>query len=352
MFRTRGWISAAVMIAIAGSSLEAQRAAPPVWALGARPVLLVGDNAEVDSSLFGSIADARLMPNGVLAVADGGEFAVLLFDAAGKRIAKLGRRGRGPGEFNGRISLAQYGEDAVAVWDPTQTRWTVVKHGSSELTVLREGGGDAAWMHAGVLVLGEGHVPDWAPPLIRVLVDSMPMLRRAFLDETSLLWVHRDRAMREWIAYAGARAVGQVTLPSGFRPMQFRGNRVVGVQTDTDDFEQVAIYQFARPSGVNPSRGALAVSPADSGQRNQLRAAMRNAVVAQEIFYASHNTYTARSDSLTLQVPEGARFSIVDATNRHWSGSMWMNTTGYTCGMIIGAVPPRGWAEGAPRCGW
>ncbi len=338
--------------AITISPLAAQRQRPPVWPLDARPVLIVGDNAEVDTSLIGSVADARLMPNGVLAIADGGEFAVLFFDSTGRRVAKLGRRGRGPGEFNGRISMSSFGNSAVAVWDPSQSRWTEVRHGSNQLTVLRDTVGDAAWTHAGVLVLGEGVVPNWAPPLLRALVDSLPELRRAFFDETSLLWVHRDREMRSWIAYAGSRAVGQVTLPGGFRPTQFVGNRVVGVRTDADDFEQVAIFRFSRPNGVVPRPSPRAVSPVDSGQRSQLRAAIRGTVMSQEAFYAQHNTYTMRTDSLTIRLPEGTRFAVQQANNRFWSGSIWMLSSGYSCGMIVGAVPPRGWGEGEPRCGW
>lgn len=347
--------AAALLIVLSSTlsgSLGAQRQRPPVWALDARPVLVVGDNAEVDTSLIGGIADARLMPSGILAVADGGEFAVLLFDSTGRRIAKLGRRGRGPGEFNGRISLSRFGTSSVAVWDPSQSRWTEVRHGRAELTVLRDTVGDAAWMHAGVLILGEGLVPDWAPPLLRALVDTLPQLRHAFFDETTLLWVHRDREMREWMAYAGSRAVGQVTLPANFRPTQFVGDRVVGVRTDADDFEQVAVYRFSRPNGVAPRASAPAVSPVDSGQRAQLRAAMRGTVMAQEAFYAQHNTYTMRSDSLRLRLPEGTRFVVQQATDRFWSGSIWMLSSGYSCGMTIGAVPPRGWGEGEPRCGW
>jgi hypothetical protein len=287
-----------------------------------------------------------------LAVADGGASAVLLFDASGKPIGKVGRRGRGPGEFAGQISLARRGGDAVGVWDPSQSRWSEVQVGRAEIPLLPDSLGDAAWAHAGVVVLGEGLVPAWAPSLLQSIVDSFPATKLGFLDETALLWVNRDAAMREWVAYDGTAAVGRIALPAGFRPLQFLADRVAGVSTDSVGLERVVVYRFARPDGVAPSREAAGAAPADSGQRAQLMAAMRNAVVAQEMHYATAASYTSRVDSLALEMPPGTRLNIIEADKRAWRGAGVVTVTGYTCAMYIGLAPPRGWREGAPRCAW
>lgn len=352
MPHSRRLFNSLAVIACIGCADAADRAAVPEWALRAEPLLAVGDTTDGDTAVFAAVADARLMPNGVLAVADAGARAVLLFDSTGSRIAKLGRQGRGPGEFTGRIALARRGENAVAVWDPSQTRWSEVQVGRQEIPLLADSLGDAAWLHGGVIVLGEGLVPVWAPPLLQALQDSIPEIRLAFLDETALLWVNRDAEMREWVAYAGRESFGWITLPRGFRPTQFLENRVVGVTTDELGLERVVVLAFERPPGVVAGRGAASTPPADSGQRSALRRTLRNLVVAQEMHWAEASGYTARTDSLSLDLPTGVSVKIISATKRGWYGAGWIRETGYTCGMFIGVAPPRGWSEGEVGCGW
>lgn len=326
---------------------------PPAWALDATPIISVGDVGEADSAMFARVTDARRMPSGVLAVADGGAQTVFLFDSTGNQLAKLGRRGRGPGEFTGSLSLAARGTSAVAVWDPSQTRWSEVRADSASVTTLGNNDGDAAWIHVGVLVRGESSlVPAWVPPLLATLSDSLAEVRFGFIDETALLWVNRDAALSEWVAYAGHTSVGTLKLPAGFRATQFREREVVGVLSDSLGLERVVVYKFARPDGVSADRTAATPPAPDSTMRFTLIAAMRTSVMAQEMAYASRNSYTMSADSLEFTMPPDTRFKILSADTRSWSGAGWVPATGFTCGMFIGAVPPRGWSEGAPRCGW
>lgn len=343
----------AVAVVLGCETRSMQNAGAPEWALDATPVMSVGDVGESDSVVFARVTDARRLPSGVLAVADGGAQAILLFDSTGTQYAKLGRRGRGPGEFSGSLSLAARGASAVSVWDPSQSRWSAVRADSASVTTLSSNDGDAAWMHVGVLVRGESSlVPAWVPPLLASLSDSLPEIRFAFIDETALLWVNRDAALSEWEAYAGNTPVGRLALPAGFRATQFREREVVGVLSDSLGLERVVVYTFARPAGVNADRTPATPPAPDSAMRSTLIAAMRTSVMAQEIAYASANSYTMRTDSLNLTMPPGTRFKVLTADNRSWSGAGWVPATGFTCGMFIGAVPPRGWSEGAPRCGW
>lgn len=339
--------------ALAGCGDSASTAAgPSEWALDGSPVLAVGDTEDSDTAVFGRITDVRLLPNGALAVADGGASAVLLFDSTGAPLGKVGRRGRGPGEFAGQISLARLADDAVAVWDPPQSRWSAVRVDGTVQTGIADSLGDEAWAHAGAMVLGEGAVPAWVPPLLMALADTLPAMRLAFVDETSLLWVNRDADLREWVAYAGASAAGRVSLPPRFRPTQFRGDRVAGIQADSLGLERAVVYGFARPRGVASAAAAAAPVPADSGQRAALMAAMRNAVVAQEVFFMQNTRYASRADSLQLEMPPGTRLNVLAADARSWSGAGVLTATGFTCGMFIGVTPPRGWSEGEVRCAW
>ncbi len=345
-------LGAAVAITVTACGDRSTPAGTPEWELDPTPVLAVGDTEDSDTAVFSRITDVRLLPNGALAVADAGASAVLLFDSLGQPLGKLGRRGRGPGEFAGQISLARLADDAVAVWDPSQSRWSEVRLGREEIPLLPDSLGDAAWAHAGVVVLGEGLVPDWAPPALKMIADSFPETKLAFLDESALLWVNRDAALREWVAYAGTDAVGRIALPPGFKPMQFHRNRVAGTLSDSIGLERVVVYRFARPNGVMPGRSAAGAPPTDSGQRGMLMSSMRNAVVAQEMHYANNGGYTTRADSLAFEMPPGTQLRIIDADNRAWRGAGVVTATGYSCGIYIGLAPPRGWGEGAPRCAW
>lgn len=327
------------------------------WELDATPVIAVGDRAETDSAMFARVTDARMMESGVLAVADGGASAVFFFDSTGQERSRLGRRGRGPGEFTGAMTLAGLPADSLAVWDPGQMRWALI---TGEVPAVRAGGRtdappppSSAWVHAGVLVRGESSlIPVWVPPLLMALADSLPELRFGFLDETALLWVNADAAGREWRAYAGREAFGRITLPDDLRPTQFRADFVVGIQSDSLGLEQVVVHRFVRPPRIIAGRGPATPPTPDAQARAELMSAMRNAVVAQEMHYMQAASYTPQADSLPVTMPEGARFRILDADTRGWRGVGWFAATGYSCGMIVGGVPPRGWSEGEVRCGW
>lgn len=54
-----------------------------------------------------------------------------------------------------------------------------------------------------------------------------------------------------------------------------------------------------------------------------------------------------RADSLGLE-----RVVVYEFARPDGIGGDRAPATGFTCGMFIGGVPPRGWSEGAPRCGW
>lgn len=332
---------------------DAERRTVPQWALAATPAVAVGDLADSDTAVFARVTDARMLENGLLAVADGPASVVLFFDSTGRELARLGRRGRGPGEFTGGLTLAGLGADSLAVWDPGQERWTLIAGATPSLRTETPAAPSAAWVHAGVLVRGEtALVPDWVPPLLQSLSDSLPELRFGFIDETALLWVNTDQAGREWRAYAGKDAAGTVTLPPGLRATQFRGDFVVGVQADSLGLERVVMHRFARVSEMVAGRVSATPPAPDSQARADLRAAMRTSVVAQEMHYANALTYTLRADSLAVTMPAGARFRILEADAREWRGIGWFTATGFSCGMIVGGIPPRGWREGEVRCGW
>ncbi len=342
------------IILVAGCVSQGEQSlAVPAWEVSARPTISVGDRDESDSAVFALVTDARLTESGSLIVADGRASVVIVFDNTGTERVRLGRKGRGPGEFTGAMTLAGLSADSLVVWDPGQSRWTLMAGAAPTLYPTARVVGPAAWMHAGVLVRGEqARVPAWVPPTLQALSDSLPELRFGFLDETALLWVNTDATGREWRAYSEQSAVGRIVLPLSMRPTQFRSDAVVGVQSDSLGLERVVVHTLTRPSGITPDHRPATPPAPDSTARANLMAAMRTSVMAQEMHYAQAGSYTMRSDSLSVAMPEGARFRVLDANDRGWRGVGWFTATGFSCGMIVGGVPPRGWSEGEVRCAW
>lgn len=85
-----------------------------------------------------------------------------------------------------------------------------------------------------------------------------------------------------------------------------------------------------------------------------LRGELRNLVVAQEVHYADHNTYTTSLPALRYQATESVTARIVSATARGWSGvATHQLAPGLRCGVFVGdAAPPisEARAEGQPAC--
>jgi len=94
------------------------------WTLAEEPTLRIGAQDGDPGYLFDRIAAVRMLPNGGLAVADGGSATVRVYDASGAHIATMGRRGRGPGEF-GRIGhLEVRAPDTILAYDTSNYRAT------------------------------------------------------------------------------------------------------------------------------------------------------------------------------------------------------------------------------------
>ena len=78
----------------------------PVWRVVATPT--------DDAPLLFDVGDLVAMASGGVAVANAGTHQVVAIDAEGRERWRFGRRGDGPGEFTGSISLAALGDTVVA----------------------------------------------------------------------------------------------------------------------------------------------------------------------------------------------------------------------------------------------
>jgi hypothetical protein len=97
-------------------------AAVPARRLEPRPILSLGEDES--GTTFGSVAGAVRLSDGSVVVADGKANELRLFDAAGRLVRPIGRRGAGPGDFRWIAGLWRLAGDTVLVWDGVLNRLT------------------------------------------------------------------------------------------------------------------------------------------------------------------------------------------------------------------------------------
>ena len=94
------------------------------WEILSAPTAAIGEGANPEIALSRVVAVAPL-GQGRVAVGTTSPAEVLVFEADGTLVARLGQEGEGPGEFKSVASVVQVGADTVAVWDPYRRRVSV-----------------------------------------------------------------------------------------------------------------------------------------------------------------------------------------------------------------------------------
>jgi hypothetical protein len=95
------------------------------WSVEAVPTLQLGVVEGEQAQMFGRVVDALRLPDGTIVVADGGNIDVRFFDGEGRFLRRVGREGKGPGEFEGITQLASCDGDSVIAWDPWLRRASI-----------------------------------------------------------------------------------------------------------------------------------------------------------------------------------------------------------------------------------
>lgn len=118
-------LAALTSVSSAAQTVETRRMdAPPASVLRLREVLRLG-SLDGRHDAFGRVMDVALDGRGRILVADDRNHHVVVFDADGRYVGTLGRRGGGPGEFESPWKLAVDARDSVFVWDMTHARISV-----------------------------------------------------------------------------------------------------------------------------------------------------------------------------------------------------------------------------------
>ena len=169
------------------------------WALDGNPLFVLGDD---EADPLSSVGGGLLMDSGRVAVADRGNYRVLVVDAEGRMERVVGGEGEGPLEFTTVTRVARWPGDSVFVYDSGANRYTVFSAATGEgrSTILRgtevvpgsalPAGDGELWLLGG-LRIGPG---DFGPGRQRVpmelfrYVDSDSIPKVADLDGPELFF--------------------------------------------------------------------------------------------------------------------------------------------------------------------
>ena len=160
---------------LVAASASAARAQPqvPDWRLATTPILTLEDNG-TPATEFNRVAGAWRLPNGRVVIANGGSSELRIFDPNGALVETLGRRGKGPGEFE-TMSVVGVSADTAIIYDFATRRATTVQFGAKArvltmVTMMAAGSGsgfevtgrlsDGRW----VATMGMGSPGGWDAP--------------------------------------------------------------------------------------------------------------------------------------------------------------------------------------------
>jgi hypothetical protein len=118
--RYRAALAATMLVPLAAPSAGAQ------WAVDTRPVLDIAGLSPGGEVLLENVAAATRLADGTIVVADQSASHVRFFDAGGRLLRTVGRRGAGPGEFDLLLWLGRCAGDTLFAWDYGLRRMTVI----------------------------------------------------------------------------------------------------------------------------------------------------------------------------------------------------------------------------------
>jgi hypothetical protein len=352
----------------AGSDLPLLTVSEPTVQIG----VVEGDEAYT----FGAISGLIRLPDGGIAVADGGTSRISLYDATGGFVRSWGSRGEGPGEFRTLSRLYATAGDSLIAADASTSRLSVF---ALDGTLARQLDAMAlsrdstfqldSWLYGRFWV--DGALSATERGAAERTLDRLPPPRdppgyrmvRAASDGS--LWIQEPRATVDsstsWIrANSEGAPTGMVELPARFRPFAIDGEDVLGVWLDESDVNFVRAYRLVDAGATQTpplwlttvdSASLTTPPPTDAELAEVMRQTIRSLAMAQEMNYSRNYSYTTAIDSLEFERPAELQIDFTHANTRGWAAVFTHPSVDRLCGLGYGFGSPPGWAPGAINCG-
>lgn len=142
------------------------------WRLETTPLLAIGGIEAEGAASFSNVAGVARLSDGRVVVGDASTNELRVFDQAGDFVRKLGRKGRGPGEFDGLFKLVRVA-DTVGAVDRAGRLQLFAPDGSLLRSVARPP------FRVGALAFQGGYFADWT--LLAFGYPEPPDMTRAHL---------------------------------------------------------------------------------------------------------------------------------------------------------------------------
>ncbi len=347
----------------------------PVLQLSSKPTQQIGMMEGDSDYVFVDIVSSAHARSGDLFVSDAGISEILQYAPDGTFVRRIGRRGRGPGEF-GSLSRAYVGpSDSILALDGFNERVSVFDSSGDYVRQMdaRLLTGDSlftgdVWLYGRYWIDGALHAEDRAR--VRTLLDGLPAptsapgYRFVRVDRDGRLWIREPRVgagdSHLWtLVDANGRLAGSLAIPVRFQPQEIRGDEMTGRWRGEDDVNFVRTYTFSETGQVRRTPSWLTAPPAPptaTGEQEEFLAAVKSQLKhmasAQEIHYADAGSYTENIDSLTAFQPDpSVHVDIINGDSHGWSAVFTHPGLDRICGLTYGAGGPAGWVPGHILCG-
>jgi hypothetical protein len=293
--------------------------------------------------------------DGRFVVANGKPLEVRVYDARGRLQRRLGREGRGPGEFEYGAYVRHWPGDSVLTYSASTQRLMLFGLDGTLVREWRpsasEPAPDGVTIYGGAFALnGIGAATHCHIALIRRLAPAQDALQEMMIDPAGRLWLRTADAERWRVHAEDGRLLGAVALP-GFEPTHWSEAGLVGHRADQDDFPHIMMIRPNLPAAVRRGPGCPP-APVQSGRAGEVRATIRNAMTAAEVYYSDFGRYPHNLEEVgrRLVLPDGIRGRFEPAPVNSFAFSAWEVATGFRCLVSVGGAI-RGYREGTIACG-
>jgi hypothetical protein len=342
-------------------TVPAWRLSPPTADIGVAEGEAMQELSQATSSL--RLADGRII------VANSGSQELRVFDSQGKYLSTIGRKGEGPGEFDGSLQLRPDGEGRFTVSDVNLQKVATFDTGGhflGESRIQSAGLTDfplSTWLYRDNWI--DGPVDTLGRVGVEAILDRLPAIapggyRFVKVADDGRLWI-QARAPRDsagnWQVYSGhGSLIATIAIPQDLEIHHVGHDFLTARQWGINDVEHIVVFPIEGVDNPDAAGVPLAVA-AESGIRmvtqaqSDLAREVRNLVTVQEMYYADHSSYATKSLDLTdWKAPERMDVHLMAADRRGWIGLLVHRSNPVLCGMAVGGSTPAGWGEGSPKC--
>jgi len=348
-----------VMTALVTAMSGAAAQGVATWTVSREPLLSIGGLSGDSLYELSRAESAVRLSNGDLVIANRGSFQLRWYDARGRFVRAVGRRGQGPSEFRS-LQVYSGAADTVLALDHSNRR--ALRFAADGAYAGLDSSGVAereTWLYDRTVLARLPATADRTrlrEALLRIPRGDAELVRSGLVDRGGNLWLRGQADSATFTIYdATARRVARLELPPRFELYEAVDTLLLGRYRDADGVESIQLRRLTRNSSAGSPGGASQRPRYDETEElrrhgealGAARSALRNLLTAQELHHGRHKRYAeALADLGVFRLPDGVSVRLVAPTgNAYWLIAEVRGTRA-VCVVGIGSVVPFGYVEG------